>query len=747
MAISMSGPHKVLSLKVVAGGEDAFLVLRFRGNEQMNRLGEFKVDVVGALVPVVDQPVPIVPSMLMGTKAVIKMDVHDDKRGFVGYITRFDQGEKHGRFYSYTFTLKPWLWFATRGRNSRVFQKKNVKEIVTEVLTPYLAGNTMKWDLVAESLYPKLDFCVQYDESDYDFASRLLQRAGINYYFKHDGDAEKLELVLFDSNAKLTGRGPMEPIHWASSLKDEGTITDWTSSDEVRFKAAVVKDYDYLAPATAIEKEKKDMLAMPLWKGPGEFYEYPGDVVQNSQLETAGTTVQKAATDKAAALFESLQQMRRTATARCNARDIAVGLTFPLKSHPMNQPKQDGDYAVVAANYSAEFAQHEAIRELAALSRSKEGFVAQILVTDKADNIRPDMTVVKPMMRGPQTAVVVGASGNEIETDKHGRVKVKFHWDRDTKKDQTSSCWVRVATPWASKNFGMISIPRVGDEVVVDFIDGDPDKPLVVGSVYNELNPPIWELPANATMSGIKSRTSKKGDFETSNELRFEDKKEKEHIWIQAERDFYRHVKKKAFDFVGDESMAKKKKSHKESIVENWFLDVGKDVQHNFGKDVHLTVAGDIFYKGGATWQVELAKDMTVKVGGAFGYQVTGDSGLKSTGKLLLTSAAEAHLKGTSKVAIEGAQVSIKASGGVVLDCPGGITLKCGGSLVSLTSAGVDIVGGVVKLNSGGGGPGGSAATEAKDASPAKPAKLEDITSAKATDYDKNFENPYKKSQ
>jgi type VI secretion system secreted protein VgrG len=747
MAISLSGPHKVLSLKVVAGGEDAFLVLRFKGTEQMNRLGEFKVDVVGALVPVVDTPVPIVPKLLMGSKAVIKMDVHDSKRSFIGYITRFDQGERHGRYFSYTFTLKPWLWFATRSRNSRVFQKKSVKDIVTEVLTPYLAGNTLKWDLVAESLYPKLDFCVQYDESDYDFAARLLQRAGINYYFKHETDSEALTLVLFDANAKLKGRSPMEPIHWASTLKDDGTIADWNSSDEVRYKSAVVQDYDYLASETEIQKEKKEFGIPPLWKGSGEFYEYPADIVQNSQLETAGTTVAKAASDRSAALFESLQQMRRTATARCNARDVAVGMTFPLKSHPLEAPAQNGDYAIVAASYSAEFAQHEAIKELKGISRSKEGFVAQILVTAKDDAIRPEMTTPKPMMRGPQTAVVVGATNNEIETDKHGRVKIKFRWDRDTKKDQTSSCWVRVATPWASQNFGIISIPRVGDEVVVDFVDGDPDKPLIVGSVFNDKNPPIWDLPANATMSGIKSRTSKKGTFETANELRFEDKKEKEHIWIQAERDFYRHVKKKAFDFVGDESMAKKKKSHKESIGENWFLDVVKDVQHNFGKDLHVTVAGDIFYKGSATWQVDLAKDMTVKVGGAFGYSVTGDTGIKSTGKLLLTSMAEAHLKGTAKVAIEGAQVSIKATGGIVLDCPAGITLKCGGSLVALTAAGVDIVGGMVKLNSGGGGPSGSAATEAKDASPAKPAKLEDITSAKAGDYDKNFENPYKKSQ
>jgi type VI secretion system secreted protein VgrG len=155
-----------------------------------------------------------------------------------------------------------------------------------------------------------------------------------------------------------------------------------------------------------------------------------------------------------------------------------------------------------------------------------------------------------PLVHGPQTATVVGPSGDEIHTDKYGRVKVKFHWDRDDKKNETSSCFVRVSQPWASKQFGMMALPRIGDEVVVEFLEGNPDRPLITGRVYNGTNMPPWELPAHATVSGIKTRSSKGGSADNANELRFEDEKGSEYIWFQAEKDFHRWVKNDSFDTV-----------------------------------------------------------------------------------------------------------------------------------------------------------------------------------------------------
>lgn len=719
-----------------------FLVLRMRGQEQLNRLSEYIIECVGDVVPLTSKPLPVLLPMLMGAKAELVMEENDEKRYFSGYIVRADHGERLGRYERWAFTLRPWLWFATRTRNSKVFQKKSVKEIVTDVLQPYSTDS--KWELASASDYPKLDYCVQYDESDFDFVSRLLERAGINYFFKYSSG--KHELVFVDANSKFVSKENSDPVKWENALRPDGNVCDWRSSEEVRIAKAVVKDHDYLTTATVIKEEKKLPIFPPVLKlGDSEVFEFPADVVQNSQLPDAQTTSSTAATQRAKVLFESLMSMQKAAVARTNVRDIAVGATFTLTDHSSGPTGADGNWIVVGANFRAEYGQHASVKDLSKEQKERDGFIAQIWCT-KADssNVRPEALTPKPTMRGPQTAIVVGPSGEEINTDKHGRVKIQFPWDRLGANNENSSCWVRVASPWASKQFGVISIPRVGDEVLVNFIDGDPDKPLVIGSLYNATNMPAWALPDNKTMSGIKSRTTKSGTFDNANELRFEDKKDNEYVWLQAEKDFYRHVKKKSFEWIGEDESVKILKNRKEVVGETWSVDVTEDVMHNYGADYHLTVAGDIFTKGDATWQIKLAKDLNVDIGGDFGYAVTGKTAIKGTSDLLLSSSGEVHIKGTAKIAGEAAQISLKATGGIVLDCPAGVTLKCGGSLVALTPAGVDIVGSIVKINSGGGGGSASAATQAAPGKPAEAKKLEDITSTKKADYDKLFEERYK---
>jgi type VI secretion system secreted protein VgrG len=734
-----SSSKGVLSITTSAAG-GSFLVLEVSGREQLNQLSEYRVECVGELIPVIDRPKPVVVALLLGTQAEVKMEIHDEKRYISGYITRVAEGERHGRYRRYALTLRPWLWFATRTCNSKVFQKKSVKDIVTEVLQPY--GGTSDWRLMVAALYPKLDYCVQYNESDFDFVSRLLQRAGINYFFEYSSGTHKL--VFVDSNSMFKPKQNSDPVRWADALKHDACMSDWKASQEVRTQKVVVRDHDYLATATTIEGTKSAVKIPPIAKlGPSEWFEYPADVVQNSQQPTT-TAATTAASNRASWLLQSLGSMQQTWTGHTNTRDIAVGATFQLTEHVDSEHNKQ--YIVVGATFTLRFADHEAIAELKAVQRNREGFIADVVCAiSTGDDVRPEMRTPKPVMRGPQTALVVGASGNEIETDKNGRVKVQFFWDRLGTNDQDSSCWVRVATPWASKNYGMISLPRVGDEVVVDFVEGDPDKPIITGSLYNDVNPPIYELPANATMSGIKTRSSKSGTADNANELRFEDKKDSEYVWFQAEKDFYRYVKKDSYEWVGQNETLKTVKDRKDVVGEAWSLDVGKDVMHNFGKDLHLTVAGDIFYNGKATWQVKLAKDLNSEVGGDVGAKVTGKFGVKATGNILLTSDAEVHIKGTSKIAAEGAQISLKATGGVVIDCPAGVTLKCGGSLVALTPAGVDIVGTLVNINSGGGGGSAGSATAASPTAPNDAKKLDDITPSKSSDYDKNFDDPLKK--
>jgi type VI secretion system secreted protein VgrG len=325
------------------------------------------------------------------------------------------------------------------------------------------------------------------------------------------------------------------------------------------------------------------------------------------------------------------------------------------------------------------------------------------MVIKKTSGIfRPERSTPRPVAYGPETALVTGASGNEIETDKHGRIKIQFFWDRLGKKDQTSSCWVRIATPWAGKGFGAFGLPRVGHEVVVSFLGGNPDRPLITGSVYNDVNLPPWEMPKHKTVSGVKSQSSKGGSADTNNELRFDDEKDKEYIWLQAQKDFYRHVTNDAFDLIDKNETVKVTEIRKAFVGKSQFVEIGEDSQTKITKDLHLDVGGDQIIKIAGANQLQVGKAFDLKIGGALGFKVTG-------------------------------AVGIKADGAVVIDAPSGITLKCGGSTVNLSSAGVDIVGTMVKINSGGGG---GSASPGTPADPKKPEALKDD----------DFKDPMKKA-
>jgi type VI secretion system secreted protein VgrG len=518
-------------------------------------------------------------------------------------------------------------------------------------------------------------------------------------------------------------------------------MTSWEHREEARSVKAIVSDRDYIAPTTDIKGDKSH--AKPPKKvGKMEWFEHPGAHVNNSQKDTADAKASSNVSQKAKMVMEELTSLYEVVTGTTNARDLGVGMTFELDGHPDDDENQH--YLVVAANYQLEFADHESIADLK-LDKQPEGHLCDLLaISMSAPNYRSERSTPKPIIHGPQTATVVGASGNEIETDKHGRIKVQFHWDRLGKKDENSSCWVRVAQPWAGKGFGFIALPRVGHEVVVSFLDGDPDRPLVTGSVYNGDNVPIYKLPDQATVTGIKTRTSKEGTDDTANELRFDDKKGTEYLWFQAEKDYYRYVKQNAFDLVDGDEKVKVKKSRDEVILENWYMYIQQDVMHNIGKDLHVNVAADIFFTGGATCQVKLAKDMSAAVGGDLGVQVDGKTALKSkddinvqseNGKITFKTA-------TGDFAIEAMDVKIKGTSSIALECPGGISLKVGGSIVNVSAAGVDIVGPMVKINSGGSA---ASAGSAPDASPKAPDEAKTQDDLTQSSYDDNFKDPLKK--
>jgi type VI secretion system secreted protein VgrG len=722
----MGGSDHVLSIKTTLG-KDKLLVLRMEGRESLSKLSEYRVDLVGNVSLLGDHE-EIDLHKLIGTQATVTMELYDEKRHFNAYVTRMSNGERHGRYKSYTMFLRPWLWFATRNKNTLVFQEKSVKDIVEEVLKPY--KGTLEWK-TGPGASIKYDYCVQYNETDFDFVSRLLEEAGIYYFFEHTDS--KHTMVLIDTMArhkKKKGDG----IKWSNSLKHEATsITDWFKQEEARSVKSTVSDHDYLSTATKLEESKPVPPKQASNKlGEAEVYEHPANAVQN-QAKPEATPSSTLMTERAKVLMERLASMQVVNTGKTNDRDITVGATFELEEEGGalggllgGGDTKAGKYLVISATYRLEFADHEAIEDIKSIKRRRDGFIAEIVAISADDApYRPERSTPRPVVHGPLTATVVGASGNEIETDKHGRVKVQFHWDRKGKKDQNSSCWVRVAQPWAGKGMGMWTVPRIGHEVVVNFIDGNPDRPLITGSVYNDVNMIAYELPKLATVSGWRSHSSKGGAADMYNELRFEDEKGKEYVWLQAQKDFYRSVKENAFDHVLKNETVKVKLTRKEVIGENWYVNVGKDVMHEFGKDLHTKVAADVFLTGGATYQMKIAKDLSADVGG--------DAGLAVKGKL--------QMKATGDMMCQGANVHIKGGSNVTIEAGSTLTLKAGGSSIVLAGSGITIDGGTVAINGGGGG---GAATAASPTAPTEAKNQQDLTPAKETDYDKQFEDPIK---
>src|SRR5664280_1918635 len=647
MAIpGLGAADALVSIKTSDG---KFLVLSMSGHDHLGHMFEYVVELAGEL-NMLGSPKDVDLQGLLGTRATVTLNVSDDARYFDGYVTRMARGQKRGRYITYSMTLQPWLWFCTRTKNSRVFQDKSVKDIVTEVLKDYATDSD--WRLESESVYPKLDYCVQHNETDFNFVSRLLQEVGIYYFFEHDEG--KHTMVLIDSMALHKSRDDDSAISWNTTMQSAPTVIDWHVQEEARTAKTTLTAYDYLAPTTEIKgTDKADKPPQEL--GSMEWYEHPALVVQNSAKPDAQPAAD-AVSQRATVRMEELLALESTVGGTTNARDLGTGMKFDVDNSPTDADNQT--YLLVNAIYRVDFADHEAIDDLRT-SRRHEGFRCDFTAMSvKASSFRSPRSTPKPVIAGPQTATVVGASGNEIETDKHGRIKIKFHWDRDEKKDENSSCWVRVAQPWAGKGFGAFSLPRVGHEVVVQFMDGDPDRPLVTGSVYTNDNMVAWTLPDHSTFSGIKTQSSTEGTAELANELRFEDKKDSEYIWFNAQKDFYRIVENDAFDHIGNNETVKVVLTRKEVIGENWFMDITKDVLHNIGKDLHVNVAGDIFYTGGATFQLKLEKDFDTKVGGDLGLDVGGKTQLKtqadiavesSTGKITFKAGASIVLEATAR--------------------------------------------------------------------------------------------------
>ena len=474
----------------------------------LSMLGEMQLGLVS-------EKANLKPEDLLGKPMTVTVQLRDDaKRHFHGYVTRFGIGAHRGRYFGYQASVRPWLWFLTRTADCRIFQEQTVPDIVKKVFEDHANAN---FEFKLFRTYRKWVYCVQYRESDYNFIARLLEHEGIYWYIEHsDGNSK---VVLVDSQSAHDAAPGCEQLPYyenaSNAPPDTECVSSWNFASEVETDKVELTSYDFERPSTSLKSDAKKQHKYKL--AALEMFDYQGDYIQTAD----GSQLAEDRLDEQQTRFQMAQ-------GASNAHGIAVGRLLKLAKHPRDD--QNDQYLVTGISVHAQVDAYESG------GGDAGGFHCDFSAIPSGQQYRPPRRTPKPFVQGPQTALVVGPSGEEIFTDKYGRVKVQFHWDRLGKKDEKSSCWVRVSHPWAGKNFGAMHIPRMGQEVIVDFLEGDPDQPLITGRVYNAEQMPPWELPANATQSGILTRSSKGGSAANANALRFEDKKGSEQVWLHAEK-------------------------------------------------------------------------------------------------------------------------------------------------------------------------------------------------------------------
>jgi type VI secretion system secreted protein VgrG len=662
----MAAMRRVMEV-VTPLGED-LLFHRLHAREEVSRLSEYELDLLSPKRNVNLDDV-------LGKSFTVKLELPNDKiRYFNGYVTRFAQIGMHGRYHAYRATLRPWLWFLTRTSDCRIFQEQTVPDIIKTVFGDHSAAD-FKNDLTGT--YRKWNYCVQYRETDFNFVSRLMEQEGIYYYITH---AEgRHTVVLADSYSKQSPFPGYEEVHFVTSDKlkqpEQDHVSEWYHSREIQPAVYAIEDYDFERPSVDLATKQK--VSRKHAHADCEVYDYPGEYLQKSDGDTYAQT-----------RLDELQSQFEVAHGTCNARGLCAGRLFKLVGQPRDD--QNREYVVLAATHQLEFSEYEAMESAGA------SYHCSFSVLSTKQQYRPQRLTPKPIVQGPQTAVVVGPSGDEIYTDKYGRVKVQFHWDRYGKKDENSSCWVRVSHPWAGKNWGFVAIPRIGQEVIVDFLEGDPDEPIITGRVYNAEQMPPYALPANMTQSGILSRSSKGGSGANANEFRFEDKKGSEQVYLHAEKNQDISVENDETHSVGhdrtktidNDETTTVKHDRTETVNNNETITIGVNRTENVGSNETITVGSHRSVTVGATETKQVALQRTHLVGanetiGIIGAQEVGIGGMQAiaVGAFQTTNVGgyQSNNIGGNQSTVVGAARSIKVGATQSVDVTSNASMSVGG--------------------------------------------------------------------
>ncbi len=759
-------------------GEDVLFLKAFSGTEEISRPFRFSVEMIAEN----KKKVPF--DAMLGEKVTAHLLLPDEstEHHFNGVCVRFAQAGRDEEFTIYRVELVPEFQLLAHNAQSRIFQRKNVPDILREVMK----GVTADWQL--EGKYEKRDFCVQYRETDFNFASRLMEEEGIFYFFKHEDG--KHTMVVADSPAAfpdLPGESEITFEELAGGTRDDNRIWAWERAQEARSTKCLLWDHTFELPHKHLEAESplldsvqagKDTHQLKI-KGSDswELYDWPGEYAQRfdginrSGGEQQGE-LQKIFQDNSRTVgirMDEQATLAVTARGKSNVKHFMSGHKLTLKRHFSS----DGAYVLSSVTHRAAFG--------ADYRSGKDPLLAyqnDFTCFPSALPYRPKRVTAKPVVQGSQSAVVVGPKGEEIFTDKYGRVKVQFHWDREGKNDEDSSCWLRVGQLAAGRRWGASYWPRIGQEVIVDFFEGDPDQPIIVGTVYNadQMPPYLGQGPDSKhkndnKVSGFKSNTTKGG--QGFNELRFDDTKDKQQVFVHAEKNMDTRVKNDSMENVGHDKHltvggtkdGKNVGDYRELVYRDVHLHNKKNLTQHVGGDIQLLVGGE---DGAGNVDEILRGNRTVTVEGSVNEHVKGNDLRKVDGEIglllqgsrkgMILGSDEMQLNGPRKEKIGGGlsldvggnraakiggndalevgkEIHLKAGMKVVVEAGVELTLKGPGGFVKIDPSGVTIVGNLVLINSGGAAGSGSGANPEGPKGPdgpqdAKEAKPEDPTAA-----------------
>ncbi len=660
-------------------GEDKLLLTSFAGSEAISRLFNFRLKMLSG-----DAAIDF--TQIVGQNVTVSLTQSDDSaRYFNGIVSQFASLGVDGDMTRYEMEVVPSVWLLTRNADCHIFHNKTVQEVIEAVFSNRGVSN---YSFSLTGTYSPMEYCVQYRETDFNFISRLMEQFGIFYFFEHENGQHTMK-IADSSSAHAPCPGDSTALYnlGLGGLDAGDVVNTWSVRQEYRTGKYSLTDYNFKTPSTSLVSSEPTIVSVG-GNSAYELFDYPGDFL--TQSDGTATTKLRMQEEEAAHLV-----VRGTGV----CRGFATGYKFDLQDHPT--ASMNGSYILTEIQHLASVGGTYRSDE----APGEDSYANHFTCISANIPFRPVRTTPKPFVQGPQTAVVVGKSqdqdsadddsaggdGEEIWVDKYGRVMVLFPWDRNG----YCSCWVRVSQNWAGQGWGGVNIPRVGQEVIVDFLEGDPDRPIITGRVYNASQTVPYTLPDYGTRTTFKTHSTTGGGDDDYNELRFEDKTGSEQVFIRGQFDYDTRIKHDTREWVGN----------------NRSLIVTQDQMEKVSGDLHAQVTGN----------------QNEKISGDWNSHVVGNFNHQSEQTISIQAGQNLYEKSGQNFAHQAGQmIHLNAGMTVVIEAGTELCLKVGGNFIDINPAGVTIVGTMVMINSGGSAGSGCGSSPTSPADPKDPDQADD---------------------